>query len=93
METLMLKKKCKNEKEIEELRLAIKETKSVRIHKRYSAILMHYEGFTNAKIAELECLEEHAVGKYIKSYKVTGLSGLEMAHNTEAKPKLNSNQT
>lgn len=49
---------------------------------------MHYEGFTNAKIAELECLEEHAVGKYIKSYKVTGLSGLEMAHNTEAKPKL-----
>lgn len=93
METLMLKEKYGNEREIKELRSAIKETKSVRMHKRYSAILMHYEGFTNKKIAEIECLEEHAVGNYIKAYKSKGLEGLKMGHSTGAKRKLNSNQT
>lgn len=45
METLVLNKK------IEEIRKALKETKDVRMHKRYSVLLLHFEGFSNKKIA------------------------------------------
>lgn len=79
-------------KEIEDLKTALKKTKNVRMYKRYSVLLRHFEDFTNKKIAEMEGLEPHAVGNYIKNYKLNGLAGLEMKHSTGAKRKFNSEQ-
>ena len=81
-----------HDKEIEELRAAIKSTKNVRMHKRYSVLLRHFEGFTNKKIAEMEGLEPHAVGNYIKKYTENGLEGLEMKHSPGVKRKLTTEQ-
>jgi transposase len=92
MEILTLNKIDGHEKEIEELRCALKETKNVRMHKRYAVILRHFEGFTNKRIAEMEGLEPHAVGTYIKNYNKSGLSGLEMKFSPGAKRKLNTEQ-
>jgi len=92
MGILVLKDITGHEEEVKELRKAIEETKNIRMHKRYSVLLRHYEGFTNKKIAEMEGLEPHAVGKYIKDYKAKGLVGLEMKHSTGAKRKLSKEQ-
>lgn len=54
--------------------------------------MRHYEGFSNKKIAEMEGLEPHAVGKYMKNCKSKGLVGLEIKHSTGAKIKLNKKQ-
>lgn len=78
--------------EIKELRNALNSTKSVRMYKRYSVILRHFEGFTNKKIAEMEGLEQHAVGNYIKNYKSKGLAGLEMKRSPGAKRKIDKEQ-
>jgi hypothetical protein len=37
----------------------------------------------------MEGLEPHAVGNYIKNYKLSGLSGLEMKHSTAQELKEN----
>lgn len=46
-----------NQSAILELETAMKETKSVRIYKRYSVVLKHFQGFQNKIIAEMEGLE------------------------------------
>lgn len=92
MRSLKLKNIEGHDKDIEELRAAIKKTKNVRMHKRYSVLLRHFEGFTNKKIAEMEGLEPHAVGNYIKKYIEKGLEGLEMKHSPGAKRKLTTEQ-
>jgi transposase len=81
-----------HDEEIRELRMALKRTKEIRMHKRYSIVLLHFQGFTNKKIAEMEGLEPHAVGNYIKNYILNGLSGLEMKHSTGANRKLDKKQ-
>ena len=81
-----------HDEEIKTLRMALKGTKDIRMHKRYSIVLLHFQGFSNKKIAEMEGLESHAVGNYIKNYKVNGLIGLEMKYSPGAKRKLNKNQ-
>ena len=85
MEILALNKIDGHEKEIEKLRYALKETKNIRMHKRYSVILRHFEGFTNKRIAEMEGLEAHAVGNYIKNYNKSGLLGLEIKFSSGSK--------
>lgn len=87
-----MESEIKHEEKINELKSALKSTKSIRMYKRYSVLLRHYEGFTNKRIAEMESLELHAVGIYIKNYESKGLSGLEMKHSTGAKRKLNKEQ-
>lgn len=62
------------------------------MHKRYSVLLHHFEGFTNKKIAEMESLELYAVGNYIKNYKLNGLAGLEMKKSTGAKREFSTEQ-
>jgi len=51
-----------------ELETAMKNTKNVRMYKRYSVVLKHFQGLSNKTIAQIECLEEHTVGIYIKNY-------------------------
>lgn len=58
-----------NQKAILELETAMKKTKNVRMYKRYSVVLKHFQGFPNKIIAEIEGLEEHVVDSYIKKYK------------------------
>lgn len=89
MDILTINKIEGHEIEIEELkRLA----KSIRMYKRYSVILKHFQGFTNHKIAEMEDLEEHTVSIYIKNYKTKGIDGLAMKRSPGAKRKLNPEQ-
>lgn len=92
MGVLILNKVEGHEQEIEILKRLAKATKSVRMYKRYSVILWHFQGLTNRKIAEIENLEQHTVGVYIKNYKEKGIEGLEMKHSSGAKRKLNPNQ-
>lgn len=81
-----------NQSAVLELETAMTETKSVRMYKRYSVVLKHFQGFQNKIIAEMEGLEEHAVGNYIKKYKDSGLEGLAMKKPPGAPRKLNSEQ-
>jgi transposase len=92
MGTLILNDISGHNDAIQELKVAFKKTKNVRMHKRYSVLLRHFEGFTNKKIAEMEGLEPHAVGNYIKNYKLNGLAGLEIKHSNGAKRKFNVDQ-
>ena len=66
--------------------------KNIRIYKRYSVILKHFQGLTNRKIVEMENLEEHTVSVYIKNYNTKCIDGLAMKHSPGAKRKLNSEQ-
>lgn len=81
-----------NQNAILELEAAMKETKNVRMYKRYSVVLKHFQGFQNKVIAKMEGLEEHAVGSYIKKYKSNGLEGLAMKKAPGAPRKLNTKQ-
>ena len=69
-----------NEKIIE-LKLAMKNTNNLRLYKRYSVVLKHLQGFKNKDITEMECLEKHTVGIYIKNY-IDRLNELEINLNT-----------
>jgi DNA-binding NarL/FixJ family response regulator len=80
MDILVLNKIDGHEDDIKEIITALKNTKNVRLYKRYSVILKHFEGFTNRKIAEMENIDEHTVGSYIKNCKANKLDGLNMRH-------------
>lgn len=70
MDTLTINKIEGHESEIEELKRLAKATKSIRMYKMYSAILKHFQGFTNRKVVEIENLEEHTVSVYIKNWTI-----------------------
>jgi transposase len=59
----------------------LKNTKNVRLYKRYSVVLRYFEGFTNRKIAEMENIDKHTVGSYIKNYKANKLEGLNIGYS------------
>jgi transposase len=87
-----LKNEGIEQKEILEIETAMRTTKNVRLYKRYSVILKHFQGLKNKTIAEMEGLEEHAVGSYIKKYKSNGLQGLAMKKAPGAPKKLSAEQ-
>lgn len=78
--------------EIQAVKKAIRENKSLRMHKRYMVILHHLKGYQNCEIAEMEFLCRHTVGKYINNYNKYGLDGLILGHSTGAPRLLNSEQ-
>ena len=80
------------DKKATDIKAAMKETKNIRMYKRYLVILKHLEGNSNIAIAKMVLLEQHAVGEYIRNYKANGLAGLEMKHGTGAPRKLNKEQ-
>lgn len=92
MDILILNKIDGHEDEIQQIKDELKHEKNVRLYKRYSDLLKHFEGFSNRKIAEMENLDEHTVGIYIKNYKLNGLAGLNMGHSTGATRKINAEQ-
>ena len=77
--------------EIQAIKTAIKENKSLRMHKRYMVILHHLKGHLNTEIAEMELLCALTVGTYIKNYNKNGLDGLTLGHSTGA-PRLLSDE-
>ncbi|NFF81590.1 hypothetical protein FC764_10115 [Clostridium botulinum] len=79
MDTLVLNKIDGHENDIKEIRNALKNTKDVRLYKRYSVLLKHFEGFTNRNI------DEHTVGIYIKNYKANKLDELTMKRSSGKK--------
>jgi transposase len=70
----------------------MKETKNIRMYKRYLVILKHLEGNSNIAIAKMVSLEQRAVRDYIRNYKANELTGLEMKHGTGAPRKLSKEQ-
>lgn len=60
----------------------MKESKYVRMYKRYTVVLRHFEGYSNVEIAGMVSLEKHAVSEYIRNYKNNGLAGLDMNYST-----------
>lgn len=92
MDVLFLNKVTKHENEINEIKNALKHTKNVRLYRRYSVLLKHFDGFNNRKIAEMENIDEHTVAIYIKNYKSKGLDGLNIAHGGGASKKINEEQ-
>jgi transposase len=92
MDILVLNKIDGHEDDIKEIITALKNTKNVRLYKRYSVVLKHFEGFTNRKIAKMENIDEHTVGSYIKNYKTNKLDGLNMGHSCGKKRKINTEQ-
>lgn len=49
MDILVLNKIDGHENDFSEIKNALKNTKSVRLYKRYSVLLKHFEGFTKSK--------------------------------------------
>lgn len=92
MDILDVNKNNEYENKIAELKYALKHTKNVRLYKSYSVVLKHFDGFTNKKIAEMENIEVHTVGIYIKNYKSKRLSGLNIGHGGGATKKLMKNK-
>ncbi len=92
MDVLVLTKIDGHENEINEIKNALKHTENVRLYKRYSVLLKHFDGFTNKKIAQMENINEHTVADYIKNYKSKGLEGLKIAHGGGASKKINEAQ-
>lgn len=76
----------KNDK-IEELKLALKNEKNIRMYKRYSVLLKHLQGINNKDISEMEILDPHTVGLYIKKYTTGGLDALKMNYNNCGKKR------
>lgn len=89
MEVLVLNKINDHENEINEIKNVLKHTKSVRLYKRYSVLLKHFDGFNNRKIAKMENINEHTVAAYIKNYKSKGLN---IFHGGGASKKINEAQ-
>jgi transposase len=77
---------------IETIKKAIKENKSLRMHKRYMVILYHLEGYLNYEISKMELLCAHTVGTYINNYNKYGLDGLKLGHSTGAPRLLSAEQ-
>jgi transposase len=75
-----------------EIKNDLKHTKSLRVYKRYSVLLKHFDGFNNTKIAEMENIDEHTVSAYIKNYKSKGLAELNIVHGGTATKKINEEQ-
>lgn len=92
MDILVLNKITGHENEINEIKNALKNTKNIRLYKRYSVLLKHFDGFTNRQIAKMENIDEHTVSIYIKNYKSKGLEGLNIGHGGGASRKINEEQ-
>jgi transposase len=80
------------EDKIGEIKIAMKETKNIRMYKRYLVILRHLEGISNIDIGKMVSLEQHTVGDYVRNYKAKGLLGLEIKRGTGAPRKLSKDQ-
>lgn len=80
-----------NSPQMQQLKKAIKDNNSKRMHIRYMVIFNHLEGYTNQAIAKTQNLVGHTVGTYVNAYKQHGLEGLVMGKST-GKPKFLSDE-
>lgn len=71
----------RNEK-LEELRLAMRQTKDKRLFECYKSIFLHLEGKNNIEIAAVIQCNRATVGEYIKAYKQEGISTGKPPHLT-----------
>lgn len=78
--------------EIPALKKAMKETKDKRLYQRYIAIYLNLKGYSKLDIANLEGLNNHTIGIYIKNYKQSGLIGLLMKRSPGAPILLSEEQ-
>lgn len=81
------------EEKINEVEVAMKNSKNIRMYKRYSVIRNHLLGYTNKNIAKMEIIAPHTVGIYVKNYYQSGLEGLGMKYdNCGSERKLSTKQ-
>lgn len=78
--------------QLEELRLAMRQTKDKRLFERYQAVFLHLEGKNNIEIAAIIQRNRATVGEYVKAYKKEGITGLRMGISTGKPPHLTVEQ-
>lgn len=78
--------------QIEELRLAMRQTKDKQLFERYQAVFLHFDGKNNIEIADIIQRNRATVGEYIKAYKKGGITGLRMGISTGKPPHLTAEQ-
>lgn len=71
-----MKKRSYTKEEIKTIRKLMRTTKDAVMQRKYMAIRLHMQGYTNKKIAEILGLNEQTVGIYIKNYATLGIEGL-----------------
>lgn len=72
-------KKCP---QIQEVKSAMKSTKSKRMYQRYHVIYLYLKGHANKEISGMVGLCQHTIGAYVNSYKANSLDGLVMGKST-----------
>ncbi len=65
-----------NQKELNLIETAMRETKSKQLYTRYQVIYLHLKGYKNVEIAKMLPLTAQTIGKHIRNYKKGGLDGL-----------------
>lgn len=77
---------------IEELEKRMKHEQERRMFERYQTILLHYKGKKVKEIAEILGRCKPTIRTYIKTYKHSGLDGLQMKFSTGAPVQLTKEQ-
>lgn len=77
---------------IKELKKAMKQTKSVRMHQRYQIIILVLNGKKYDEIVEVTGRSKGTIVNYVKAYREGGVEGLKMKPYKGRSPKLTPEQ-
>lgn len=80
------------ESDFQEVKDALKSTKDVRMHIRYTVILNYLQRYTFKEIASMHNISTLTVSTYVKKYKSDGLAGLKMGKSPGAPRHLTAEQ-
>jgi len=80
------------QQQIEELQLAMHQTKERRLFERYQAVCLHLKGQTNVAIADIIQRNPITIGNYVKAYHKEGIQGLRLGYSTGKPSRLSPEQ-
>jgi putative transposase len=77
---------------MQEIKIAMKQTKDLRMYQRYQTILLHLEGLTYDQISVIVNRTPTTIGFYVRAYKTNGLAGLKRGQPSGRPSKLTKEQ-
>lgn len=80
------------ERNLEEAKAAMRQSKDKRMYERYQCIVLHLSGEPRKRIADLLQRCEDTVRTYIRIYEAQGLAGLELGYSPGRPRRLTSGQ-
>lgn len=80
------------QEQIQELQVAMRETKNRRLYERYQAILLCLNNYKQKDIAEILQRDVSTIRDYRKAYEKGGIAGLQMGYSSGKPPKLSAEQ-